>query len=197
MTDRASTARATGPTDVPPAQGEILHSVTPALLQVLGLFLVLGSCLAWQRDGDVVLGTPGIVIAAVVLLVAVLLAWRGEALLGFVVAAPWPSVTGVFLAVCALVVGALHLLPSVHLSVAWPPLAIVGAVTLLGPLLEALQHSVRQRRARRAAPERATAGSGGPPPAPRLFNTVLSFLVWQIPLAAVLLVVILLLVGPV
>lgn len=160
--------------------GALLASVAAPMIQILGLFLTVGAFLAWRGGGDVELPTVALVLAGVVVLVGAAFAWRGDALLGFVVGGRPLVVASAFLVLSAVILAAVLLLPSVRLTLSTAPVAIIGAVSLLGPMAEAAQH----RRSSRAA-RRAGARAGSPD---RLFNTVLGYLVWQVPLAAVLLV---------
>lgn len=154
----------------------LLTSAAAPMIQVLGLFLTVGAFLAWRGGGDVELPTVVLVLAVVVLLVGLLFAWRGDAILGFVVGAHWLLVTAVFVLVCAAVVPAVVLLPHVRLTLSTAPVAIIGVVSLLGPMLEGAQHGRASRTTRRAG--------GAQGSSDRLFNTVVSYLAWQIPLAA-------------
>jgi hypothetical protein len=158
----------------------LLTSVAAPMIQILGLFLTVGAFLAWRGGGDVELPTVALVLAGVVVLVGAAFAWRGDALLGFVVGGRPFVVASTFVVFSAVVLAAVLLLPSVRLTLSTAPVAIVGVVSLLGPMAEAAQH----RRSSRAA---RVAGAHGAAPE-RLFNAVLGYLVWQIPLAAVLLV---------
>ncbi|PFG32752.1 hypothetical protein [Sanguibacter antarcticus] len=158
----------------------LLASVAGPMIQILGLFLTVGAFLAWRGGTDVELPTVALVLAGVVVVVGAAFAWRGDALLGFVVSGRLVVVTSVFVVLTALVLAAVVLLPAVHLTLSTVPVAIVGVVSLVGPMVEAGQH-------RRSTRGRARAGARAPAP-DRLFNVVLGFLVWQIPLAAVLLV---------
>lgn len=179
-------SEAQGPTARLPEGGlhdqpeRLLTSAAAPMIQILGLFLTVGAFLAWRGGGDVELPTVVLVLALVVLLVGLVFAWRGDAILGFVVGAHWLLVSAVFLLVCAVVVPAVVLLPSVRLTLSTAPVAIVGVVSLVGPMLEGAQHGRASRSARRA--------EGAQRSGDRLFNTVVSYLAWQIPLAAVVLV---------
>lgn len=160
--------------------GALLTSVAAPMIQILGLFLTVGAFLAWRGGGDVELPTVGLVLAAVVVVVGAAFAWRGDALLGLVVSGRPVMVAAAFVLLCGIVLAAVVLLPPVHLTLSTLPVAVIGVASLLGPWVEAVQHrraSVVQRG--------ADAASAAPD---RLFNTVLAYLVWQVPLAAVLLV---------
>lgn len=163
--------------------GALLTSVAAPMIQILGLFLTVGAFLAWRGGRDVELPTVGLVLAAVVVVVGIAFAWRGDALLGLVVSGRPLTVAAVFVALCGIVLAAVVLLPPVHLTLSTLPVAIIGVASLLGPLVEAVQHRRASMVQRGAGAER-----GAPD---RLFNTVLAYLVWQVPLAAVLLVAVL------
>ena len=169
-----------GPETRDGATAASLSSVAGPMIQILGLFLTVGAFLAWRGGGDVELPTVALVLAGVVVVVGAAFAWRGDTLLGLVVSGRPVVVASAFLLLCALILAAVVLLPSVHLTLSTAPVAIIGVVSLVGPLVEAVQH----RRAS-GATRRSEAAEASPD---RLFNTVLAYLVWQVPLAAVLLV---------
>ncbi|MEP7793422.1 hypothetical protein [Sanguibacter sp. 25GB23B1] len=178
----AATGQATSETTDGGSDGSeaLLTSVAAPMIQILGLFLTVGAFLAWRGGGDVELPTVALVLAGVVVLVGAAFAWRGDALLGFVVGGSPVVVASAFVLLSVLVLAAVLLLPSVRLTLSTAPVAIIGVVSLVGPMAEAVQHRRSSRGGRREGVRAASRD--------RLFNTVLGYLVWQIPLAAVLLV---------
>ena len=139
------------------APAALLGSVAAPMIQILGLFLTVGAFLAWRGGGDVELPTVALVLAGVVVVVGIAFAWRGDTLLGLVVSGRPVVVASAFVTLCGLILAAVVLLPSVHLTLSTAPVAIIGVVSLVGPMVEAAQH-----RRSSGGDRRAGAANGAP-----------------------------------
>lgn len=170
------------PTEPPLSPRELVGTVVPTTIQVLGMLATIWGVSAWV-DGDPVALTVGL-LAMLVLVTALDLSLlrAGEPLLRLAVHRPVTLVAGVVLIPLATVTALLLLLDHEVAALPAPPVALLGAAVVAGVQV----HEVRRARRGDDADPIVDPLDGPVPPDPLAERAMATLTTWQIPIWTVL-----------